>query len=69
MTKETQLDGPYALILAPTRELALQISKETEKVRAVPYACWAFAAALMAFCVVCLARRISRGAARWWSGH
>eukprot|EP01133_Synstelium_polycarpum_P018671 gene18671-22337_t len=28
LTKETEVDGPYALIMAPTRELALQIEKE-----------------------------------------
>ena len=31
MTREIAGDGPYALILAPTRELAAQIDKETKK--------------------------------------
>jgi superfamily II DNA/RNA helicase len=28
MTKELEADGPYALILAPTRELAIQIHED-----------------------------------------
>jgi len=31
MTKDIEADGPYALILAPTRELASQIADEAEK--------------------------------------
>ncbi|KAL8426467.1 hypothetical protein Efla_001769 [Eimeria flavescens] len=31
LTEETSQDGPYALILAPSRELALQIEEETQK--------------------------------------
>ena len=31
MTKINQEDGPYSLILAPTRELVQQIQAETEK--------------------------------------
>jgi ATP-dependent RNA helicase DDX23/PRP28 len=31
MSPETEIDGPYALILAPTRELAVQIEQETIK--------------------------------------
>ena len=32
LTPETEVDGPYALIMAPTRELALQIQEETNKI-------------------------------------
>ena len=31
LTVETALDGPYAIILAPTRELAQQIHDECQK--------------------------------------
>jgi ATP-dependent RNA helicase DDX23/PRP28 len=31
MTPETALEGPYAVILAPTRELAQQIDEECHK--------------------------------------
>ncbi|RKP09279.1 P-loop containing nucleoside triphosphate hydrolase protein [Thamnocephalis sphaerospora] len=31
ISEENQMNGPYALILAPTRELALQIEQETHK--------------------------------------
>lgn len=31
MTAENRLDGPYAVIMAPTRELAQQIAEECEK--------------------------------------
>jgi len=31
MTPETETEGPYAVVLAPTRELALQIENETSK--------------------------------------
>lgn len=31
MSEETMLDGPYAIIMAPTRELALQIEDECKK--------------------------------------
>jgi superfamily II DNA/RNA helicase len=31
LNEENQMHGPYALILAPTRELALQIEQETLK--------------------------------------
>lgn len=31
MTRDIEIDGPYAVILAPTRELASQIAEETEK--------------------------------------
>ena len=31
LTDDNRQDGPYALILAPTRELALQIEEETNK--------------------------------------
>lgn len=31
LTEQTMLDGPYGLVLAPTRELALQIESETHK--------------------------------------
>lgn len=31
LTMETAADGPYALVLAPTRELANQIAEETTK--------------------------------------
>lgn len=31
MSEENMSDGPYALILAPTRELAQQIEQETVK--------------------------------------
>lgn len=31
MTENNMLDGPYAIVMAPTRELALQIEEETRK--------------------------------------
>lgn len=31
LTPETEQDGPYAIVLAPTRELVLQIEQETKK--------------------------------------
>ena len=31
LTDDNRMDGPYAMILAPTRELALQIEEETNK--------------------------------------
>jgi ATP-dependent RNA helicase DDX23/PRP28 len=31
LNEENQADGPYAIILAPTRELAQQIEQETRK--------------------------------------
>ena len=34
LSDANRLDGPYALIMAPTRELAVQIFDEARKVRA-----------------------------------
>jgi ATP-dependent RNA helicase DDX23/PRP28 len=35
MTPETEEDGPYAVIMAPARELALQIQREVDKFASV----------------------------------
>ena len=40
LSDANRLDGPYALIMAPTRELALQIEEETNKfAKRMKYTC------------------------------